>query len=111
MKMLIFGLVALACVLVIVGCSLFQQRVVAVDGEGYLLKSDGTRALDESGKPIKAPEGSLTSVGALLAIGGTVAAMRLGGGFLSKLPPPWGFLATLVLGGTGLGHPKEPPKT
>lgn len=94
-------------VLVGIGCSLFQQRVVAVDEEGYLLKSDGSRAMDENGKPIKAPEGSMTSLGALLAVGGTVMAMRTAGGLASRLPPPWGFIASFFLGGTGVAEKKK----
>lgn len=96
-----------ALVLVGIGCSFFQQRVVAVDEEGYLLKSDGSRVLGEDGKPIKAPEGSITTIGAIGIIGGTVMAMRGVGGLAAKLPPPWGLLASFLFGGTGLAKKEK----
>lgn len=110
MKIFEFGLFVTICCLVLVGCSWLQQRVVAVDEEGYLLNGDGTRATDSQGQPIKAPAGSVSTVGALGIMAGTVMAMRAGGGLLSKLPPPWGLMATFLLGGTGL-QKKEAPKS
>lgn len=109
-----FGILGVLLVLLVVfglGCSFLQQRVVAVDDEGYLLKSDGTRVTDSAGQPVKAPEGSITTIGALGILAGGVMAMRVGGGLLSRLPPPWGLVATFLLGGTGLTKEKEAQKT
>ena len=96
MALLAFGLLFVA------GCALFGQKVVRVNDQGNLIDADGKELQGSDGKPIHVPEGSINTLGGLLAVAGVTVGLRTLGGVASALPPPWSMIATFLFGGTGL---------